>query len=89
MEEPGNLEVAFDQVAGKSFLSSIMEPECGVRTWWTTEFYLDGQATGGQGALFTGWRIENRFRPWMGEHRINPVLYVEFEDIKGADKSLK
>lgn len=89
MEEPGNLEVAFDQVAGKSFLSSIMELECGVRTWWTTEFYLDGQATGGQGALFTGWRIENRFRPWMGEHRINPVLYVEFEDINGADKSLK
>jgi hypothetical protein len=89
MEEPGNLEVAFDQVAGSNFLSSILEFECGVKTWWTTEFYLDGQATSGQGALFTGWRIENRFRPWMGEHRINPVLYVEFEDLNGADKTLK
>jgi hypothetical protein len=89
MEEPGNLELAFDQVAGNPFLSSIMELEYGVKTWWTTEFYLDGQATRGEGALFTGWRIENRIRPWMGEHRINPVLYVEFEDINGADKSLK
>ncbi len=89
MEEPGNLEVAFDQVAASDFLSSIMELEYGVQTWWTTEFYLDGQATSGQGALFTGWRIENRFRPWMGEHRINPVLYVEFEDLNGADKSFK
>lgn len=89
MEEPGNLEVSFDQLAGGNFLSSILELEYGVKTWWTTEFYLDGQATGGQSALFTGWRIENRFRPWMGEHRINPVLYVEFEDINGAEKSLK
>ncbi len=94
MEEPGNLEIAFDQVAGaprggNTFLSSIMELEYGVRTWWTAEFYLDGQSTSGQGAVFTGWRIENRFRPWMGEHRINPVLYVELEDINGADKSLK
>jgi hypothetical protein len=42
MEEPGNLEVSFDQVATSSFLSSITELEYGVKTWWTTEFYLDG-----------------------------------------------
>jgi hypothetical protein len=94
MEEPGNLEIAFDEAAGaprhgNAFLGSIVEFEYGVKTWWTTEFYLDGQATGGQGALFTGTRIENRFRPLMGEHRINPVLYVEFEDLNGADKTLK
>ncbi len=94
MEEPGNLEIAFNQAVGaprggRAFLSSIMELEYGVQTWWTTEFYLDGQTTAGQGALFTGYRIENRFRPWMGEHRINPVLYFEFEGINGAEKSLK
>jgi len=32
---------------------------------------------------------ENRFRPLMREHWINPVLYIEFVDINGADKSLK
>jgi hypothetical protein len=33
MEEPGNLELAFDRIAGSAFLSSIMELECGVKTW--------------------------------------------------------
>ncbi len=94
MEEPGNLEIALDQSAaaprgGRGFLSSLLELEYGVKTWWTTEFYLSGQQTAGEGALFTGYRIENRFRPLMGERLINPVLYFEYSDSNGADKSLK
>jgi hypothetical protein len=94
MEEPGNLEIGLEQVAGSpragnAFVGSLLELEYGVKTWWTTEVYLEGQGTLGEGALFTGYRIENRFRPWMGEHLINPVLYVEFEDMNGADKMLK
>jgi hypothetical protein len=38
--------------------------------------------------IFTGFRWENRFRPLAREHWINPVLYVEFENINGANKSL-
>jgi len=34
-------------------------------------------------------RWEDRFRPLMHEHRINPVLYVEYEQITDADKLLK
>ncbi len=94
MEEPGNLEIALDQSAaaprgGHGFLSALLELEYGVKTWWTTEFYLSGQRTAGEGALFTGYRIENRFRPLMGERLINPVLYFEYSDSNGADKSLK
>jgi hypothetical protein len=94
MEEPGNLEIAANQVAGapeggNGFLGSLVEFEYGVKTWWTSEFYLSGQGTRGEGALFTGYRFENRFRPIMGEHWINPVLYIEFADLNGADKSLK
>lgn len=93
MEEPGNLELAMRSVTGKPsdgqrFLGSALELEYGATGWWTTELYLDGQATRGQGALFTGYRWENRFRVLPGEHWINPVLYVEFENINGADKSL-
>jgi hypothetical protein len=33
-------------------------------------------------------RGENRFRPLSHEHWINPVLYLEFENINGADKTL-
>jgi hypothetical protein len=36
--------------------------------------------------VFTGFRWENRF-PLMRSYFINPVLYVEFEDINGADRS--
>jgi hypothetical protein len=94
MEEPGNLDVeSFNVVGnpkdGNAFMGADAELEYGIKTWWTTEFYLDGQATSSQSTLFTGFRWENRVRPWMGEHWINPVLYAEFEDISGADKTLR
>src|SRR5437868_9416563 len=71
MEEPGNLEVGTKSVSGfpavhagsrgDSFLGASVEFEYGVRAWWTTELYLDGQATAGQNTTFSGWRWENRF----------------------------
>lgn len=93
MEEPGNLEVGTKNATGKPaggdrWLGSAMELEYGMKGWWTTEFYLDGQATAGFGGLFTGYRWENRFRLLPHEHWINPVLYVEFENINGADRTL-
>lgn len=93
MEEPGNLEITTKNVTGKPaggkrFLGSALEFEYGVKGWWTTEVYLDGQTTARDGTLFTGYRWENRFRVLPREHWINPVLYVEFENINGADKSL-
>jgi hypothetical protein len=93
MEEPGNLEIATKSVTaspkgGNSFLASALEFEYGVKGWWTTELYLDGQTTAQESTVFTGYRWENRFRPLLREHWINPVLYVEFENINGADKTL-
>lgn len=93
MEEPGSLEVGTKTAAGQPrtgnlFAGTSTEFEYGVRAWWTSELYLDSQTTANDSTLFTGFRIENRFRPWLGEHAINPVLYVEFEDINGANKSL-
>lgn len=94
MEEPDNLEISANGVLGSpkggdNFLGSWIEFEYGAKAWWTTELYLDGQATFNDSAIFTGWRWENRFRPLMREHVINPVFYVEFEDTNGADKALK
>ncbi len=93
MEEPGNLELGTKSVAGSprggnAFLGAAMEFEYGVKAWWTTELYLDGQSTSADSSVFTGYRWENRFRPLLREHAINPVLYVEFENINAADKSL-
>src|SRR5437868_2414086 len=93
MEEPGNLEIALKTIAGSprggnTFYGSALEFEYGVKAWWTAELYLDGQATSNEATVFTGFRFENRFRPMMREHWINPVLYAEFENINSADKSL-
>ncbi len=93
MEEPGNLDIETFNVVGNpkggdAFMGSDVELEYGIKTWWTTEFYLDGQATSNQSTIFTGFRWENRVRPLMGEHWINPVLYAEFEDTS-ADKTLR
>jgi hypothetical protein len=93
MEEPGNLEFGTKNVTGKPaggdrFLGTTAEIEYGVKAWWTSEWYLDGQSTSGQATVFTGYRWENRFRLLPREHWINPVLYVEFENINGADRTL-
>ena len=91
MEEPGNLEIATRNVTGKSaarFFGNATELEYGVKAWWTTELYLEGQVTRRDSAVFTGFRWENRFRLLPREHWINPVLYLEFENINGANRSL-
>ena len=93
MEEPGNLEIEMFSVVGKPpggnrFLGSTTEFEYGAKAWWTTEFYLDGQSTWHDSTIFTGYRWENRFRPLLREHRINPVIYVEYENTS-ADKALR
>ncbi len=93
MEEPGNLEIKMAGVSGKPqvgnrFLGSTTEFEYGVKAWCTTEFYLDGQVTWHDSTIFTGYRWENRFRPLLREHRINPVIYIEFENTS-ADKALR
>jgi hypothetical protein len=93
MEEPGNLEIESKSALGKPqsanrFLGSSLEFEYGAKAWWTTEFYLDGVSVPQDSTIFSGFRWENRFRPLAREHWINPVLYVEFENINGADRSL-
>jgi hypothetical protein len=93
LEEPGNLEVAFkadegNPKNGNRFESGTVELEYGGTAWWTTEVYLQGQTTKNDSTIFTGVRWENRFRPLLGDHFINPVLYLEYEDVSAADRSL-
>ena len=94
LEEPGSLEVEYfstfgTQRGGNDFHAFWTEFEYGATAWWTTEFYLDGQTTFHDSTVFTGFRWENRFRLLQREHLVNPVLYIEYEQISGADKILK
>jgi len=93
LEEPGNLEMETKTAlarpdGGNRYGATALELEYGVRAWWTSELYLDGQATAQDSTVFTGFRLENRVRPLMREHAVNPVLYVEYENISGADKTI-
>jgi hypothetical protein len=93
MEEPGNLEISLKGVQGSPkygspFVSETMELEYGAQAWWTTEFYLSGEHVSNDGTILNGFRWENRFRPLLREHFINPVLYAEYENINQADRSL-
>jgi hypothetical protein len=94
MAERDGLEIEVNALRGSdhainTFLATDTEFEYGVRNWWTTEIYLDWQHTQHEGGLFTGFRIENRFLVFQEKHWINPVLYVEYEHLNGADKTLK
>ncbi len=95
LEEPGNLEIAVATTTGipkndhAVYTAPWLELEYGFTGWWTGELYLEGVTTRGDGNGFTGWRFENRFRPLKGEHRVNPVLYVEYENISEASRIQK
>jgi hypothetical protein len=94
LEEPGSLELEYfstfgTQRGGNDFHAFWAEFEYGATAWWTTELYLDGQTTFNDSTVFTGFRLENRFRLLQREHLVNPVLYIEYEQISGADKILK
>ena len=93
LEEPGNLEIETKTALGRPgggnrYGATAMELEYGTRAWWTTELYLDGQATAQDSTVFTGFRIENRLRPLMRDHAVNPVFYVEYENTSVADKTI-
>ena len=94
LEQRGNLEVEYfstfgTQRGGSDFHAYGLELEHGATAWWTTELYLDGQTTFGDSTIFTGFRWENRIRPLEREHFINPVLYIDYEQINEADKIIK
>jgi len=95
MEEPGNLDVETSSTAGiprkgqEFYFAPYMELEYGVTASWTSELYLEGQSTWGDSTVFTGWRLENRYKVLNREHWINPVLYLEYEDLNEASRIQK
>src|SRR5438445_11815873 len=87
LEEPGNLEIETSSTVGVPregqhwFFAPYLELEYGVTGRWTSELYLEGQSTAGDSTIFTGWRIENRFRPLARGHLVNSVTYMESANI--------
>ncbi len=95
MEEPGNLEITSQATVGiqkhglPNYWAPLAELEYGATGWWSTSLYLEGASQSNDATVFTGFRLENRFKPLKSEHRINPVLYFEFENINEASRIQK
>ena len=95
MEEQGNLEISTQSTLGfqkqnlNNYLGQVMELEYGVKGWWSSSLYLEGASASNDAAVFTGFRLENRFKPLKSDHWINPVLYFEFENINEASRIQK
>ena len=94
MEEPGNLEIEFFNAVGKPPGGKpIHRQQYRVRIWCHS--LVDHGVLSRRpddlhdSTIFTGYRWENRFRPLLREHWINPVIYIEFENINGGDKTLR
>ena len=95
MEEPGNLEVETSSTVGiprsgqRFYAAPYMELEYGVTAQWTSELYLESDSAWGDSTVFTGWRLENRYKPLKREHWVNPVLYLEYENVNEASRIQK
>ena len=95
MEEPGNLEIETSSTIGipgpgqRFYAAPYLELEYGITTRWTSELYLESSSVWRDGTVFTGWRFENRYKPLRREHWINPVLYLEYENVNEASRIQK
>lgn len=70
-----------------SYFSQMIELEYGVTEQWATEFMVEAFEEPGTGqSRFTGFRWENRYRLFKQEVPLNPMLYVEYEDLDPATR---
>ena len=87
MAEQGEKEIKFysdfsNTGADLDYSAQLVELEYGVTDRWTTALYFEGVKTEGEGYEFGGWRFENRLRLFEGNVFLNPVLYVEYEQLE-------
>lgn len=92
--EAGEMEIMlmtdFAQEAdGTRYTAQMVEFELGVTDRFTTEFMIEGQTTEGDSSyLFTGFRLEGRYRLFEYGTFLNPVIYFEYEDLSEDTKYL-
>ncbi len=81
-------DVARDVPGEPSYSAQMLMIEHAMTDRWTTEFMVEGQKTAGEQYQYTGWRWENRFRLFEYGTFLNPVLYIEYENLKPTTKYL-
>lgn len=80
----------FSEGNGSEYFAQLVELEYGVTDRWTAALYFEGVESDGEDYEFGGWRFENRFRLFeMGAVPLNPVLYVEYEQLEPSHRYIR
>lgn len=64
------------------YSAQLLELEYGITDRWTSALYFEGVKIDGESYDFGGWRFENRVRLFEERVPLNPVLYVEYEQLE-------
>tara|TARA_R110001592_G_scaffold87572_5_gene258545 strand:- start:218 stop:1042 length:825 start_codon:yes stop_codon:yes gene_type:complete len=89
----GEKEIMFmydvgQEADGSRYTAQMIEIEYGITDRWTTELMFEGQKSSGESFEFTGFRLENRLRLFDYGTFLNPVIYMEYEDLGEDTKYL-
>ena len=63
------------------YSAQLLEIERAITDRWETALYLEGDKIDGEDYQFGGWRLESRYRLFDYGAFLNPVLYVEYENL--------
>lgn len=95
LEKQRELEISVLSTIGQPkddsarYVAPWIEVEYGITRRWTAELYIEGVSIHDDGSAFTGWRLENRFRPFDSDRLFNPVFYIEYESVNEASRIQK
>jgi hypothetical protein len=93
-DEKGETEVNlfsdFSNAVGEEprYSAQLFEIERALTDRWEAALYLEGDKIGGEDYQFGGWRLESRYRLFDYGAFLNPVLYVEYENLNPDHKYL-
>jgi hypothetical protein len=68
--------------------AQLFEIERALTDRWEAALYLEGDKIEGEDYQFGGWRLESRYRLFDYGTFLNPVLYVEYENLNPDHKYL-
>jgi len=74
---------------GSRYMAQMLMLEFAVTNKWENAFMIEGQSTvGEEGYNFTGFRMESHYRLFEYGATLNPMLYLEYEDLGEDTKYL-
>ena len=65
-----------------SYAAQLLEMERAITDQWMAAVYFEGDKIAGDDYGFGGWRLESRYRLFPYSTFLNPVLYLEYADLR-------